>query len=323
MPAQQPPLPLPSVLENRTWWAIPNHAGTLDGRARTRLPSEERPLAASDGRVASVQFGDDSGVGPIPATLRVRDIATGRSIAAVDWPQGIDLQVALGSAALYFVGYQSATSGALYALSYDDGSISPVIEPDGARRGGPVLSLSGRFLGLVSCLGSCSAEIVDLESHAVSRFPVEGVPFLVSDTQLFTFDNSEVYAYGLASGQIEWVLMDVLVQRGYLSSDGATLVAQTGFDPSATSPHGSPLSEEATRPGVVVINAATGKARLVHSWDLAGAPSLWTAVSGDQVAVLVDDAREGIPLMGKGRLSLTLLDLASGDITPNAVLLDP
>jgi hypothetical protein len=143
----------------KSWWAIPNRAGS--GNARLVIPDQERPVAAGFGRVASVTFGADRGPGtPMPATIRVRDIASGREVARASCPQGVDLSMILGDSVLYYLAYSQPPAAALCALSFADSSVTTLVEDDGSRRGALVLSPSGQTLALLAAAGDFAAGVV-------------------------------------------------------------------------------------------------------------------------------------------------------------------
>jgi hypothetical protein len=119
------------------------------------------------------------------------------------------------------------------------------------------------------------------------------------------------------------VAANTLVVRGYVTSDGTSLVVQTGFDPTETSPHGLNVGADAVRPAIAVIDAATGSSRLLASWDLPSAPSLWIALSDEQAAALVGPSRGGAPITGGPAISVGRLDIATGAFDPSGLTLAP
>lgn len=295
-----------------SWWAYPNRAGNAS--SSLELPDGERPIAAAFGRVASVTFGIDRGPGtPLPATLRVRDIASGREVARADCPEGCDLGVALARDALYYLAYVDAPAAGLFALSLADGSVSTLVESDGSRRGALVMSPSCRTLALLVVEDDWLAGVVDVASRSVSLFAVESVPFAVSDSHLFTRGAVLLCAYELAAGTLAWTVGSTPVVRGYVTADGSRLVVQAGFDPVETSPHGLPIAELEARPAIKLIDAATGVPRAVQTWELPGAPSLWIGGSSDDVVALINPSRDGVPVARP--IAATFLDLGSGATT--------
>ena len=297
-----------------TWWAYPNVAGS--GSARLSLPAGERPIAAAFGHVASVTIGADLGPGtPIPLTLHVREIASGRQAAGCECPEGCDIGVALGRDALFFLGYRDVPAAGLYALSLVDSSVTALIENDGSRRGALVLSPSGRTLALLAVVPEWRASVVDVASRSVSHFSIDSVPFAVSDDMLFT-RSPYLGAYDIADGRLLWTQPDTLVVRGYVTGDGQQLVAQTGLDPTETGIDGVALDPRAIRPAITVFDSTSGAARTVGSWDLAVAPTLWVSASTDSAAALVQRGRDGAPTDLSGPISF--LNLDSGAITAGA-----
>ena len=171
--------------------------------------------------------------------------------------------------------------------------------------------------------GDLLAGVVGTASRSVSLIPVGGIPFCVSDSQLFTRDSTQVSAYNLASGSLDWVAADTVVVRGYVTRDGTSVVVQAGFDPTETSPHGLALGADAVRPAIAVIDAASGSLRRLASWDLPPAPSMWLALSDDQTAALVGPSRDGAPITGGLPISVPRLDLVTGAIDANGLTLAP
>lgn len=294
-----------------TWWAYPNRAGT--GNTHLTLPGGERPIAAAFRRVASVTFGLDQGPGtPLPATLHVRDIASGREVARTECPQGCDINVALGQDDLFYLAYTEPPAAGLYGLSLADSSVTTLIENDGLRRGALVISRSCRTLALLVVEDEWLAGIVDVASRSAFLFPVDSIPFAVSDSTLFTRDSVHLSAYELSTGKALWTLPNTFVVRGYVTQDGSRLVVQTGLDPTETSLHGLPLTEQEARPTLAVIDTVTGSVRALGSWDLPGAPSLWIDASSDQAAALIGPSRDGVPV--EPLTTARFLDLATGAV---------
>lgn len=315
---------LPDGLTDKSWWAAPNVAGTLTRGRTLTLPTAEDPRAVSDGRIASALFGIDNGIGtPISVTFKVREISSGRVVAEAEMRQGADTHVALGSEALFFVGYANPPSGGLYALSVIDSSLVTLIPPDGLPRGALVLSTSGNTLALFAG-EEWLAEIVNVRSGLVRTHPLTGIPFLVTDTQVFTRGLDTLSAVDIATGTTLWEIRDTVISAGYATSDGKKLVVQTGFDRSETSPAGVLLSQEAVEPAIVVIEATTGARRVLLNRVELGSASLWVDVSNDENAVLARDMQTGIPSKGDaGPIRLTLVELATGRIRKDAFAITP
>jgi hypothetical protein len=294
-----------------TWWAYPDRAGA--GNTRLRVPERERPIAAAFGRVASVAFGVDHGPGtPLPSTLHVRDISSGREVARTECPQGCDINVALGQDDLFYLGYTNPPAAALYALSLVDSSVRTLIENDGSRRCALVMSRSCRTLALLVVGDEWSAEIISVASGSLVLFPVDSIPFAVSDSTLFARDSVRLRAYELSTGRALWTLPNTFVVRGYVTQDGSRLVVQTGFDPTETTPHGLPLTEQEARPRLAVIDTTTGSVRTLGEWDFPGAPVLWINASSDQAAALISPSRDGVPV--QPLVTTRFLDLSTGAV---------
>ncbi len=326
-----PSLPnLPHGLTDRTWVTLPHVDGISDiagdlNTAHLRLPVGEEALAGGGGFVVSAIYGRPLN-GPGNSTLVVRELATG---AVVRLPRAgawvIPDQVAVVPPTFYFAMRPDAanlTTG-VYALYLPDCSVRTLIEPD-LPRTALAVSPSGTTLaseGISEQEGAFVADVLGLPSGVRSRIHVQGEVRFVSDAQLFTTDNAELYAYRISTGNLDWSTPDITVDRGYVTSDGASLVLQTGIDPDL---FGQPsgVSDAALRPRVVKIDTATGApTTLVEGTSLSDAAYLWVQVSNDQAAVLIPSGHEPTFSFerGAGRIALTVVDLRSGAQWSNAL----
>ena len=108
------------------------------------------------------------------------------------------------------------------------------------------------------------------------------------------------------------------MQRGYATSDGATLVVQTGFEPFTTSLHGLESSPANLVNSILLIDAASGTSHVAATWEWSAAPQLWLDASSDETAVFVANAREGIPVATGVSTSLGLVDVATAAVLTTA-----
>ena len=319
------PILLPDGLTNKAWAEMgpleataPYAVGLLDNSAHLTLPSNERVLAVGDGRVASETTAFD--------TIVVRDVASGQRVAQYAQPGAHILLGALGTSDLYFVMQPVASSPAsgVYTLDLASGQVTTLLAPD-AGRNSLALSPSGKTLvseiGFPASSPVTELDIINLPSGTHTRIQVQGTAQVVSDGLVVTYDARNLYAYLLASGRTAWTIPDLLFDRGYLTTDGARLVMQTGMDPNTVGA-GRGLPAGAQTQHISIASMSSGSLRTLVT-VASGRPAyyLWTQVSGDTAAVLLTPA--GFPQqefqIGGGALSASVLDLATGKVTPHAL----
>jgi len=316
---------LPSGLADRTWVTMERAglqfavAGSLSGGSVLSLPGNERPLAATSGRVASAVYDatDHGGV-----TLIVRDVAAGHVLlqrrfdSAWILPDG----VALTSSFIFFAMRPDANTEptGVFRIDLATGLLETLIEPDVARAS-ILVSANGRTL-VSQGVGSewQPVDVLGLQSGNRHQLAVIGVPDQVSDQQLFCNDGSSFYAFSLGDGRLQWTIPDLRVVRGYLTSDGRQIVAQVGYDIDGFA--SISLSEASALPRIVVIDSGSGAIRPIRvgSSPLDGR-YLWTQVSNDDVAVVISSGHypEFDLLKGIGFVSTDLINVHSGSTTPN------
>lgn len=302
------------------------------------LSDDEFPIAVASQRVATV-VNHGPAVRPTTSTLIVRDVSTGAPVASVDWPTVVAFG-AMTDDVVYFVAGDTATTiGGLHALRVSDGSVDTPVEPrrgsSEGRQGILAISPSGRTLANDSCRGDrCSALVVDVTTRRSSTVPVSGwgLGFTTDDAVIFTTDDAVIsndanhlFAQAIPSGKQLWAINDTRVDRGYITTDGTRLVVQTGceLDVVPGCPQGQPpdqqLSERASRPGLAVIDLASGALRELVEPSSDDPHDLWADVSSDRVAALLRHPIQSA-VLGRVPLSVSTVDLASGKLTEDAVV---
>jgi hypothetical protein len=317
---------LPEDLTNKTWVELgseavaPYTAGTLDNSAHLTLPAGEWPLDAADGRVASVVVH-----GTTRDTLIVRDVTTGAVVARYQHAGALISHAVLGSSAAYFLMQPDAATSpsGVYALDLNTGAVTTLAAPD-VERNALVLSPSGQTLvaEVGTMTATSSVDVIRLPSGSHSRFEVKGVAQLTSDRLFVTTDTINLYGYDLATGRLAWTIPDVLLQGAYFTSDGSRIVMQTGAGSATGQGRGLPPSALENR--ISIVDAATGAAHTLLAVPQ-GKPGyfLWTQLSNDRAAVLLTPAdypQEAFQA-GYGTASAAVLNLATGGLTPNAVMI--
>lgn len=328
------PVALRGGLTARAWATVqsgrPNLAGILGGPVLL-LPDDEFPIAVASQRVATV-VNHGPAVRPTRSTLIVRDVSTGAPVASVDWPTVIAFGAMTDDVAYFVAGDTATTVGGLYALRISDGSVDTLVEPrrgsSEGRQGILAISPSGRTLANGSCQGDhCSALVVDVTTRRSRTVPVSGWGLgFTTDDAVISNDANHLFAEAIPSGRQLWAINDIRVVRGYITTDGTRLVVQTGceLDVLPGCPQGQPpdqqLSERASRPGLSVIDLASGALRELVEPGSDVPHDLWADVSSDRVAALLRHPIQSA-VLGRVPLSVSTVDLASGKLTEDAVVL--
>jgi len=319
---------LPFGLADTTWVTlnhvdgVPDLAGTLSGNAHLRLPSTETVLGAAGRYVVSAIY-DRSGSGG--TTLIVRELPGGAEVLRLTRPGAWiePAQVAVSATDVYFAmrPNKGQPEDGVYAVSFADATIRTLLPADHPR---VALQLSPSGRTLVSegagAVGSSlsTVDVVRLDSGTSQKVQVEGGVRFASDRQVFTDGSgADLSAYDVTSGRLDWSIPNIGLDRGYATTDGSMIVVQVGLNLDAA---GQRLAPNAGLPKVAILAASSGKQiRALFS----GATNqdvrfLWTQVSTDAAAVLIDDGHEpGASLdRGGGRFVVTAFDLRSSALPP-------
>jgi hypothetical protein len=330
-PASRAPgaVALPDGLTNRAWVEMgpteatsPYAAGMLDDSAHLELPANERPLGVSGNLVVSLVSLGATG----KDELIVRDVTAGAVVSRAAVPaQVVPTAVAMAPDTLYFLVQSGPTlaNPAVYRLDLSTGFATPFALNMLANV--LVASPSGRTL--VACgtpgLGASAVTMMrPLAGIPYVQFSVKGVAIATTDTTLVTYGANTLYGYSFATQRLLWTIPNVLFERGYVTSDGSRFVIQTGAGNVTGAGRGLPSSALENR--IAIVDIGTGALR-----DLVAVPQsqpgyhLWTEVSNDQAAVLIqpDYFPQAAFEAGRGALTPTVLDLATGTLTPHAFTL--
>ncbi len=309
---------------------FPAFGGILGSDARIVLPFGEFPVAAAGGRIASLVYDLSPSSGLFLATsLYVRDVETGDVVWTNRWPGGYvhPRGVALLSDRLYFTLQSDVRvwSASVVQVTLPDG-IQMMVLPEAAGRGIPQVSPSGQMLATVLAgpARATSIELFQLASNASRSLTVTGELVTLGISCLVTKSDVGLMGYDLSTGALRWSIPDILYQRGYVTSDGARLVAQTGIDPNLIDQNLAAFSLDALRSRIAVIDLATGEKHNLSEAPFGHAMNyLWTHISGDTYGSVI--AAGVFPAdtfqINGGVCPLSLLDLSSGALWEDAIAL--
>ena len=331
-PASRAPgaVALPDGLTNRAWVemgpteaAPPYAAGMLDDSAHLELPANERPLGVSGNLVVSLVSLGATG----KDELIVRDVTAGTVVSRAAVPaQVVPTAVAMAPGTLYLL-VQSGpalANPAVYRLDLSSGFATPFALNMLASV--LVASPSGRTL--VACgtpgLGASAVTMMrPLAGIPYVQFSVQGIAVATNDTTLITYGGHTLYGYSFATRRLAWTIPDVLFDRGYVTTDGSSFVIQTGLDPTFTGNQGAGLPAAALPSRIAIVSFGGALRELVTAPEGTPGYHLWTQVSNDHAAVLLQPGEfpQAAFEAGHGSLSPTVLDLATAKLTPHAFTL--
>jgi hypothetical protein len=305
---------------DRTWYSQARDgtwiAGTVAGLERISIPLGQRPVAAGAGVVVTVE--QQSVDVPYATRVRVVRIDGGTSPAPIDLPGSLGTGAFAKPRTVVVSGggATNETGPGVYAIDVESGQVSALIEP-GPPPGGRIIAVSpsGNTVLASDCAASaCVGDVIQLPDGTVTgQIGIPGIPRQVSDDTLkFNSVDGDVAigigAVDLASGALLW-RMAADIGPGYLTSRG-TIVQDRGV-----------TRQGVRRYEIVLIDLRSGGQSVIYSRPVDDqSVVLWPELSSDSVAVLgfgyfESDAGQ------ESSVALTLLDLVTGRLSPNAFTL--
>ena len=262
-------------------------ATSVSAQTEVRLPAGQRALSTGT-HVISESASPSGG-----STLFARGNDVGTGFTAIRFEDDITTVVQTYDH-VYFTG--SARDGlgdpGVWMIDFHDLKPVHVVERGpwpaslngGVRTRQPlIMSRSGRTVISAACgsgrvTGPCVVDAIDTRTNQARRLPVDlpAAAWVASDTEVITrAPDGSIAAYSLADGHMMWTRSDGRFLDGYVTSEGATLVAS--------------IAEGSSSPTFVLaaVQAETGE--LTPRWSTpAGAEqvSLWPDLSDDLTAVI-------------------------------------